>query len=204
MRDGGRRCIYCGHDLFVCELDRSPWYVTLDHVLPRSLRGADARENLVLACRRCNNEKGDRNVVLFLRKLRHRIATLEVKLHNSSAQVARLIGERDAAMATAIAAGVPPETFRRVVAVESVPLPPALPPFGPDAGPHDGMILVDGEPVYGSSGNVPSAQRRNAPAEVMVKANGQPVPARSVSDPSVRPSRRNVSYGGPPELAHGG
>jgi 5-methylcytosine-specific restriction endonuclease McrA len=34
--------------------------LTLDHVLPRSRGGASTWENLVAACRRCNNRKGDR------------------------------------------------------------------------------------------------------------------------------------------------
>ena len=43
-------CQYCGahHDL------------TLDHVQPKSRGGLDIWENLVAACTRCNNHKGDR------------------------------------------------------------------------------------------------------------------------------------------------
>lgn len=45
------RCFYC----------QSPvdWDgATLDHVLPKAKGGTDAIENLVLACRKCNQAKG--------------------------------------------------------------------------------------------------------------------------------------------------
>lgn len=44
------RCQYCGgRDL-----------LTVDHVLPKSRGGKDTWENLVTACTRCNNKKGNR------------------------------------------------------------------------------------------------------------------------------------------------
>ncbi len=46
-------CQYCGRRGPAGEL-------TLDHVLPRSRGGASSWENLVAACRPCNNRKGDR------------------------------------------------------------------------------------------------------------------------------------------------
>lgn len=46
-------CQYCDKPCAAGEL-------TLDHVLPRSRGGASSWENLVAACRRCNNRKGDR------------------------------------------------------------------------------------------------------------------------------------------------
>lgn len=46
-------CQYCDRGCAVGEL-------TLDHVLPRSRGGSSSWENLVAACRRCNNRKGDR------------------------------------------------------------------------------------------------------------------------------------------------
>lgn len=49
-RDGC--CFYCGRELEV-------WNSTLDHVEPRSQGGTDRRENLVLACHRCNKRKAD-------------------------------------------------------------------------------------------------------------------------------------------------
>lgn len=46
---GGYRCVYCGR--------RAD---TRDHVVPRSRGGANTADNLVAACKRCNNAKGDK------------------------------------------------------------------------------------------------------------------------------------------------
>ena len=51
LRRDGHRCQYCG-------TTRPP--ITVDHVIPRSQGGPDVWENLVAACIRCNNAKGDR------------------------------------------------------------------------------------------------------------------------------------------------
>jgi 5-methylcytosine-specific restriction endonuclease McrA len=47
----GYTCCYCGST-------RGP--MTVDHVIPKHMGGTDSWENLVCACDRCNNEKGDR------------------------------------------------------------------------------------------------------------------------------------------------
>jgi 5-methylcytosine-specific restriction endonuclease McrA len=52
MRRDGYICQYCGS---------SEGPMTTDHVIPRRLGGADSWENLVCACVRCNNKKGDRS-----------------------------------------------------------------------------------------------------------------------------------------------
>jgi len=44
-------CLYCGNSYGYHELTR-------DHVLPRSRGGRDSWENVVAACRRCNQHKG--------------------------------------------------------------------------------------------------------------------------------------------------
>ena len=49
MRADGM-CFYCGVEL-------RPAFATLDHLVPRSKGGSDERQNLVLACRRCNRCK---------------------------------------------------------------------------------------------------------------------------------------------------
>ena len=46
-------CLYCGNNFSYHELTR-------DHVLPRSRGGGDSWENVVAACRRCNQHKGNR------------------------------------------------------------------------------------------------------------------------------------------------
>ena len=45
------RCQYCGST-------KGP--MTIDHVIPKRMGGDDAWENLVCACAKCNNKKGDR------------------------------------------------------------------------------------------------------------------------------------------------
>lgn len=50
LRDGSN-CRYCG-----IELDRTSY--TVDHVIPRKLKGSSLIANLVLACRSCNCRKG--------------------------------------------------------------------------------------------------------------------------------------------------
>ncbi len=50
VRDG-HRCQYCGST-------KGP--MTVDHVVPRTMKGSDSWDNLVTACTHCNNKKGDR------------------------------------------------------------------------------------------------------------------------------------------------
>lgn len=51
LRRDGHRCQYCG---------RADLTLTIDHVVPVSRGGEDSWENMVCACVRCNNRKGDR------------------------------------------------------------------------------------------------------------------------------------------------
>lgn len=51
LRRDNHRCAYCG---------RTTPPLTVDHILPRSRSGSDTWENLVAACVRCNNRKGNR------------------------------------------------------------------------------------------------------------------------------------------------
>lgn len=48
-------CMYCGHQHSQSEMTR-------DHIVPKSLGGKDVWENVVAACRRCNQYKGDRSL----------------------------------------------------------------------------------------------------------------------------------------------
>ncbi len=51
-RDRGL-CGYCGRAISLAD-------ASLDHVIPQSLGGPDTWDNLVNACRRCNQKKADR------------------------------------------------------------------------------------------------------------------------------------------------
>lgn len=53
----GRRCAYCGKENVPLEIE---------HIHPKSRGGSDRVSNLTLACRRCNEAKGNRPVEAFL------------------------------------------------------------------------------------------------------------------------------------------
>jgi len=54
LRRDGFKCAYCG---------RSDLPLTIDHIIPKAKGGTDSWENLISACTRCNNLKGDRTPV---------------------------------------------------------------------------------------------------------------------------------------------
>jgi len=63
-------CAYCG-------VKYSPASLTLDHVTPRTGQSAyDRRDNLVLACKRCNTAKADKPFLAFLLAQRPRAERL--------------------------------------------------------------------------------------------------------------------------------
>jgi 5-methylcytosine-specific restriction endonuclease McrA len=51
-------CAYCWR-LTALTSGRGPLVATIDHVIPRSKGGGNARTNLTLACRHCNGMKGN-------------------------------------------------------------------------------------------------------------------------------------------------
>ena len=70
LKSHGPICAYCG----VKYLPRS---LTLDHVTPRKGQSAyDRRDNLVLACKRCNTAKADKPFLVFLLAQRTRAERL--------------------------------------------------------------------------------------------------------------------------------
>ena len=50
------KCVYCG----------SSKNLTVDHVRPKSKGGTDTADNLVTACRPCNQAKGSMHVDVFM------------------------------------------------------------------------------------------------------------------------------------------
>ncbi|MEO8514303.1 MAG: HNH endonuclease [Ignavibacteria bacterium] len=50
LRRDNHKCVYC---------QRSDLALTIDHIVPKSKGGDDTWENLVTACVKCNNKKGD-------------------------------------------------------------------------------------------------------------------------------------------------
>ncbi len=53
-------CVYCGEHYDLEQL-------TLDHVTPKAFGGETLTKNLVPSCRRCNQAKGTRNWLTFMR-----------------------------------------------------------------------------------------------------------------------------------------
>ncbi len=55
------KCIHC-NSLVAVGLDgEGLHHATIEHIVPRTHGGSDALENLAVACRRCNGEKGIRH-----------------------------------------------------------------------------------------------------------------------------------------------
>jgi 5-methylcytosine-specific restriction endonuclease McrA len=54
------KCIHCGSKLALDLTGRPLSSASLEHILPRTHGGNDALENLAIACRRCNLQKGYR------------------------------------------------------------------------------------------------------------------------------------------------
>ena len=66
----GATCAYCG-------VESNPRNITLDHVAPRRGQTAyDRRDNLVLACKRCNTAKADKPFLMYLLAQRVRATNL--------------------------------------------------------------------------------------------------------------------------------
>ncbi len=89
----GPVCAYCG-------LKKDHELITLDHVTPRRGQTAyDRRDNLVLACQRCNGSKADTPILAFLLARRERAASLlryGMHLSHGLTDMARQIAGEDA------------------------------------------------------------------------------------------------------------
>ncbi|MBS7544329.1 HNH endonuclease [Ancylobacter oerskovii] len=60
MRERGNACVYCGIGMWIAYdgCKRNDRMATLDHVIPKAIGGSNHNSNLVLACYRCNYERG--------------------------------------------------------------------------------------------------------------------------------------------------
>ncbi|OBS08978.1 HNH endonuclease [Acidihalobacter prosperus] len=63
----GRKCAYCGAENVPLEIE---------HIVPKSRGGSDRVSNLALACRACNQAKGNRDVRAFLADQPERLARI--------------------------------------------------------------------------------------------------------------------------------
>lgn len=57
-------CVYCGRNMAI-EYGKGV-SVTRDHVVPRARGGEDHPDNIVGACYDCNQQKGQKSLVIFL------------------------------------------------------------------------------------------------------------------------------------------
>ena len=57
------KCIYCNHSMILDSRDRHP---TLEHITPKSHWGKNDSDNLALACKKCNQYRGNIDIDLFL------------------------------------------------------------------------------------------------------------------------------------------
>lgn len=65
----GRRCVYCACRVYPGRGTRGAWAAHLDHVVPCELGGDSRPDNLVTACRACNDAKAALPLHGFLRSL---------------------------------------------------------------------------------------------------------------------------------------
>lgn len=68
-------CVWCGTKTLWGPIDGSkefipPDYATIDLVVPKSKGGTGERRNLVLACRACNSDKGNKDLTEWLGHVR--------------------------------------------------------------------------------------------------------------------------------------
>ena len=74
-------CRYCG---------KKARPVELDHVIPRSLSGPDSPWNLVVACHKCNQRKGNKSLAEFLKRRPQRLADIKAQLQKPLASAAHM------------------------------------------------------------------------------------------------------------------
>ena len=74
-------CRYC---------DRKAKPVELDHVIPRSISGPNTPWNLVVACHKCNQRKGNKTVAEFLKRRPQRLTNIEAQLQKPLASAAHM------------------------------------------------------------------------------------------------------------------
>ena len=73
LQRDGRKCAYCGRSG-----KRQP--LELDHVVPKSHGGTDRYDNLVAACRPCNQQRGNQPIEQWLKRRPQKLAEIEAKL----------------------------------------------------------------------------------------------------------------------------
>jgi len=96
----GRKCAYCDAENVPLEID---------HIHPRSRGGSHRVSNLVIACRTCNQKKGNRDVAEFLARDPQRLARIEAQSKAPLRDVSAVNSTRWALYAALKGTGLPVE-----------------------------------------------------------------------------------------------
>lgn len=93
----GRRCAYCGTEQVPLEVE---------HIVPRSAGSSDRVSNLTLACRTCNQNKGNRPLEVFLARQPLRLARIMAQAKAPLRDAAAVNATRNALFASLLATGL--------------------------------------------------------------------------------------------------
>lgn len=69
LKDQGGVCYYCCHVVFLSKGNvrkAGERIATIDHIIPKAEKGSNAKANLVVACRKCNQERNQERFETFL------------------------------------------------------------------------------------------------------------------------------------------
>lgn len=53
-----KRCFWCGRGVIL--KGQEPRSATIDHLIPKAHGGSNSHNNLIMACKRCNNSRGSK------------------------------------------------------------------------------------------------------------------------------------------------
>lgn len=83
-RQGGL-CFWCGRSIrgHIREAKDHPEhsFSTVEHLIPRCRGGRNTNENIVSACRKCNNDRGNMPVAMWLALIPERLAVMGTHHH---------------------------------------------------------------------------------------------------------------------------
>jgi len=96
-----RSCCYC---------NKTDVPLEVEHVVPKSKGGSNRIANLVLACRKCNEKKGTKDIEVFLRKKPERLKTIKAGLKKPLRAAAAVNATRNKIVRELRAFGLPVTT----------------------------------------------------------------------------------------------
>ncbi len=97
----GRSCAYCAAENLPLEIE---------HIVARSNGGSDRLSNLTLACRPCNQRKGNRPIEVFLKSKPERLARITAKAKTPLDDAAAVNTTRNALFSALLNTGLPVAT----------------------------------------------------------------------------------------------